>query len=88
MAGICEGGNEPAGSLKAICNFQKGKEKSAKLQTTLTAKYPEGKPIKTAKYNHVMTLMIFIPVAYQEFYPNLKPENSPDDYVEDIDVHM
>ncbi|KAJ4442168.1 hypothetical protein ANN_12034 [Periplaneta americana] len=22
MAGLCEGGNEPSGSLKAICNFE------------------------------------------------------------------
>ncbi|KAJ4428401.1 hypothetical protein ANN_24421 [Periplaneta americana] len=44
MAGLCEGGNEPPGSLKAICNFN-------------TRHF---KPFKMARHDKMVILTVFI----------------------------
>ncbi|KAJ4428503.1 hypothetical protein ANN_24545 [Periplaneta americana] len=56
MAGLCEGGNEPSGSLKAIC-------KRAASATELAVKK------KVNKYAHLLENYIFVPFAVETFGP-------------------
>lgn len=57
-------------------SFQKGKGKPQKTAgTVFEPKYPNGRPIKAAKFRDINSLLKFIPPVYHDFYLNLKSDN-------------
>lgn len=71
-----------------VISLQKGKGKCPVLRDVmLTTKYPNGRKIKKAKYEDIMSLMKFVPPVHQTFYGSLKSEHDDGNAanVEDID---